>query len=466
MKTTSEGTEPKDRELHRSPDYPPMSHPSADPSVVAVAAWLGGLVARPPWGARILEIGCAEGHHLIPLARRWPGSRCHGIDISATAVATASERAAASDTRNVKFSAVDLRDFVAKDGPYDFIIAHGVLSWVPAVVQDGLLELCRRHLSPDGVAVISYNVLPGWLPRQEVVRRVRMLQESEALGVMESLERLRPAAGDATPDTTALRLLIDDMLAKGEAILPFDDFAPVNDPWTFRQFAERTADAGLRVLGEADPSENFPAMAGGGEWLAAVEGNGDALAVQEAIDAHSGRTFRTSVVCRTDAPLAAGFSARVALEFFLRRGCALPPDASGEARVIDQALASLPPLAFSFGELAARLPEISAPQAARAILDGIRHGWLRARVDAVAFDPAPPKVPTLDAFRLRCARERLPLVDAWLVPCSFPPGHYPILERMDGRIDAGGLQRLARNLCPDLHFRPWIEHLARRGMFG
>jgi SAM-dependent methyltransferase len=466
MKPSSDAAEPAVRELYESREYPPMSHPSADPSLVAVAARLGGLVVRPPWRARILEIGCAGGHHLIPLARRWPGSQCHGVDVSATAVATAVRRAAESGTRNVTFSAVDLRDFVPSDGPFDFVIAHGVLSWVPQAVQDGLLDFCKRHLSADGVAVISYNVLPGWLPRQEVVRQARIFQEKDGLDAIDALERLRPDAGDETPGAAVLRVLIDDMIAKGESILPFDDFAPVNDPWTFRRFVERSAAAGLRYLGESDPVENFPAMPGGREWLAAVAAAGDGLAVQEEIDAHSGRTFRTSVVCRADAPLAEGFSARVVLEWFLRRGSALPPDAPGDALVIDQLLASLPPLALSFRELSANLPEISAPRAARAAMEGIRHGWLRPRVDAVAFDPEPPGVPVLDAFRLRCAHERLPLVDAWLVPCSFPTGHYTILERMDGRIDVGALERLAREQCPELHFRPWLEHLARRGMFG
>src|SRR5207237_1392628 len=57
------------------------------------------------------------------------------------------------------------RDLLAVDeglGRFDYIIAHGLYSWVPAEVQDHLLALCARLLAPQGVAYVSYNTYPGW----------------------------------------------------------------------------------------------------------------------------------------------------------------------------------------------------------------------------------------------------------------------------------------------------------------
>lgn len=452
------------RELYASRVYPPMSHPSADPALLAVAARLGGLEVVRPETARILEIGCAGGHHLISLARRWPGSKCQGIDLGAEAVAEAQRRAAASGTGNATFEAVDLREFVPVAGGYDFIIAHGFLSWVPGAVQDALFEFCRRHLAPAGVAVISYNVLPGWEARLEVVRRVLVVQRAHGGEVTEVLERLRPVVDDISQEAVALRLVIDDMLAKGEEILPFDDFAPVNDPWSFERFFRTATVAGLHYLGEADPAENRPELPGGDEVLQSTAG--DPLAMQGEIDRLTGRMFRSSLVCRADAPVVAGFSGRVVLDFSLRRGVSPPADAAWVARAMDGVLARLGPGAVPFELLARELPGVASSELARVILEGIGRGWVRARVGDVVFDPVPPAVPVLDAFRLLCAREKLPVVDAWLVPCSFPHSHYEVLARMDGGLDAAGLERLARERCPELQFWPWLKHLAMRGLFG
>lgn len=62
---------------------------------------------------------------------------------------------------------VDLRvgDVAALDGAlgkFDFIVAHGLLSWVPAAVREAIFHTCRRHLRPDGIAYLSYNAYPGW----------------------------------------------------------------------------------------------------------------------------------------------------------------------------------------------------------------------------------------------------------------------------------------------------------------
>jgi hypothetical protein len=360
------------------------------------------------------------------------------------------------------FEAVDLREFVPVAGGYDFIIAHGFLSWVPGEVQDALFEFCRRLLAPAGVAVISYNVLPGWEARLEVVRRVLAVQRAQGGEVTGVLERLRPAVDDGSQEAVALRLVIDDMLAKGEEILRFDDFAPVNDPWSFERFFRAATVAGLHYLGEADPAENSPESPG--EVLQSTAC--DLLAMQGEIDRLTGRMFRSSLVCRSDAPVAAGFSARVVLDFSLRRGVSPPADAAWVARAMDGVLARLGPIAVPFERLARELPGVAASELARGILEGIGRGWVRARVGEVVFDSVPPAVPVLDAFRLLCAREKLPVVDAWLVPCSFPLAHYEVLARMDGGLDAAGLERLARERCPELQFWPWLKHLAMRGLLG
>jgi hypothetical protein len=87
-------------------------------------------------------------------------------------------------------------------------------------------------------------------------------------------------------------------------------------------------------------------------------------------------------------------------------------------------------------------------------------------MDAPVYDPEPPLRPQLDGFRLECARRRLPLVDAWHRPCTFPERHFEMLAQMDGPLDQQALAAHAARVCPELDFSPWLRHLAGRGMFA
>ena len=61
---------------------------------------------------------------------------------------------------NIEIRVADLRDLAAEQGEFDYIFAHGLYSWVPAEVRDGLLAVCRQRLAPAGVAFVRYNAYP------------------------------------------------------------------------------------------------------------------------------------------------------------------------------------------------------------------------------------------------------------------------------------------------------------------
>src|SRR5262249_45359124 len=113
-----------------------------------------------------LEIGCATGSNLLPMAELYPDARFVGIDVVPAQIEVARATAAALGLGNVDLQAIDLREVPERiGGSFDYIIAHGVYSWVPPAVQDALLELCRGMLSPQGIAYVSHNTKPGWHAR-------------------------------------------------------------------------------------------------------------------------------------------------------------------------------------------------------------------------------------------------------------------------------------------------------------
>jgi protein-L-isoaspartate O-methyltransferase len=445
--------------LYETRAYPAMSHPLSDPAVSSVAALLGGLRTARPSAARILEIGCCSGLNLIPLALRWPHSRFTGIDLAESSILQARELAETAGARNVEFLAADLRTFDPGPEPFDFIIAHGFFSWVPDEVKSALLDFCARRLAPNGIATVSFNLEAGWKPRFPVIEKTRAILQAGAGDLMSALAILRTVTEPDSPEVA----IIDDMLAKGEEILAFDDFGPVNDPWPLDRFIHAAGSAGLRWLGESDPGQNFPRSLDDSTIDELRRRFPDPLAFQNAADAVAGRTFRSGVLCREDAPV----EARVSMERMFE--IAVRFDASAgdslEKRMIEMSdLAS-----FDYVQVE-RLKEVmgdfTSQELARRLYDGIQAGWVLPRIEAVSFERQPPATPDLGAFRLACARRGLPLVDIWHRPCSFPRQHYPLLGRMDGTRTRAELADLARTACPELAFEPWLAHLAGRGMFA
>ena len=446
-------------ELYETQVYPAMSHPLSDPAVSAVAARLGGLKVPHPGRARILEIGCCSGHNLIPLAMRWPESAFTGMDLAENSIQEARDRAATAGVGNVVFHAADLRDFQPDGGPFDFIIAHGFFSWVPDEVKAALLVFCRKHLSASGIATISFNLECGWKPRFPVIEKVRAIQLATGVDTMTALEMLKSVIAPVGPEIA----IIDDMLAKGPAILAFDDFGPVNDPWSLDRFAHAAANAGLRWLGESDPRENHPSGLSE-ECISSLQsGVNDPLEFQLAMDEAAGRTFRSGVLCRDEALVEDRIPLVVVWDFSLRVAGEPPAPAAWE---IYRAIHSLAPACVPADLVMNVLPEMDVRMLARIIFEGIARGWIRPRIEPVNFKSEPQEYPQLDSFRLLCAQNRLPLVDAWHTPCAFPAAHYSLLAAMDGSRSRAELAVFSKTHCPELAFEPWIQHLARRGMFA
>lgn len=411
--------------LYQSRSYPPMSHPSADPAVVAATARLAGLAVPNPQRARILEIGCAAGHHLIPLAMRWPETEFTGIDFSSAAIAAAQEKAQIANTPHIRFTAADLRDHHPAE-TFDFIIAHGFLSWVPDDTKRALFDFISRHLAPNGIAVVSFNLACGWEKRFPVIEKTRAIQHACTTDEISALQVLREIA------TEPERAIIDDMLAKGKDVLPFDDFAPINDPCSLSHFVQQAARFGLTWLGESDASANLPPGMDFPTWRTIVSRAADLLSGQDHADRQAGRTFRSALLCHTQAKPEGGIHLHDLAQFHFRTKNGSP------IHQIDH----------------------------RALIARVHTGEVEARLGHIGFDPNIPAFPRLNAFRLFCANHHLPIVDAWHQPCHFPPAQFQLLAQIDGRRDLASLREIARTTCPALAFDPWLAHLAHRGFFS
>jgi SAM-dependent methyltransferase len=145
-------------------EVPYKSYPyrQSHPERLATIATLFGMSTRPIEKARVLEIGCAAGGNLIPMADRLPESEFIGVDFSKRQIADGQAVISEVGLKNVRLAHGDVRKLDTELGKFDYILSHGVYSWIPDDAQDALLAACGKHLAPQGVAYISYNTYPGW----------------------------------------------------------------------------------------------------------------------------------------------------------------------------------------------------------------------------------------------------------------------------------------------------------------
>ena len=99
-----------------------------------------------------------------PWRRRCRGAEFVGVDLSGRQIEIARAAAVSAGIDNVELLCGDALSVLDRRmaRPFDYIILHGLYSWVSASVQDALLPFCRRLLSDNGIIYLSYNTYPGW----------------------------------------------------------------------------------------------------------------------------------------------------------------------------------------------------------------------------------------------------------------------------------------------------------------
>jgi SAM-dependent methyltransferase len=384
----------------RYSNYP---YAQTHPDRLATVAILHGLEPPDPFRARVLEVGCGAGGNLLAMAAATPGIRAVGVDLAASAIAEGRAAVEAVGLENLELVQADVRALTGGElGAFDYVIAHGVYAWIPQDARDALLAAIASHLSPDGLAYVSYNANPGgyfrrmlrdaglWHARgiadptqratkaQELFRFLRDQRATEADMYGQLIERVVPALADGP----LYRLVHDDL---GEFW----------DPVWFADFAAHAGEHGLAFVGEADlsgmRSELLPDEVEPEVWRFA---QGDRVAFEQYSDLMIPRVFRQSVLCRAGAQIAD----RPAPENAARLHWAARPDAKPlEAGLVAQALEQLDrsrPRAVAFETLRAALGA-DPLELGEALLDGFRRERLMPHAGPLHAATAPGERPAV-----------------------------------------------------------------------
>ena len=310
--------------------YDSLAFPQTHPGRMATVAALFGMTPAPVTHCRVLELGCAAGFNIIPMAATLPDSRFVGVDLSSRQVAEGQEAIRSLGLTNIELRPMNIMDVGDDFGQFDYLICHGVYSWVPAEVREKILEIAARNLAPQGVAFVSYNCFPGWhiagVIRDMMLYHTRCFPEpakriEQARAFLDYL-----AMGTLDPKSSYARLLKEEaeLLRQTPKNYVFHEhLEDVNQPFYFHQFADRVAAHGLQYIWESYFGDRA------GRLRNEAKGTLDRLSSdlirrEQNIDFLINRRFRMSLLCHGDVALDRSLPPQRLMSGFLFTGVALP----------------------------------------------------------------------------------------------------------------------------------------------
>ena len=284
--------------------YPTHVHPETHPDTLARTAVLFGMDPPPVERCRVLEIACGDGGNIIPMGFELPNSEFVGIDSASIPIQHAQRVIERCGVKNVAVQALDLMEFGRDFGMFDYIIAHGIYSWVPETVQEKILGICREYLSPNGVAFISFNTGPAGRIRQLTRDMMKFHLRTAGIAadpVREGREFLQKLMGLADEGSIWKAVLGEETvrLSKRPDSVTFHDELGPGYSWVyFSDFAAAAERNGLQFVSDANLSDaieppNKPEAAEALERLA----KGDVIQYQQYLDFLLFRGFRRTLLC-------------------------------------------------------------------------------------------------------------------------------------------------------------------------
>jgi SAM-dependent methyltransferase len=292
--------------------YPAAVFPQTHPIRLATIAFLRGMQPASIQRCRVLELGCGVGSNLTAMAFHLPESEFIGLDRARRPIASGQAFATELGLGNISLHLMDVCDAtIERFGHFDYIIAHGLYSWVPEPVRERILATCREMLNPQGVAYISYNAYPG----NHLRDLVRGMMRFHTACFKDPAEKVGQARGllkfltESTPRNdyyiAAIRGQFERTLKYQDEAFFHDDLSEVNQSFYFHEFNSDAERHGLQFVGEASANDlqpgkfNPPVM----QRMKELEGAPEVVREQYK-DFIRGSAFRQTLLCHKKIALA------------------------------------------------------------------------------------------------------------------------------------------------------------------
>jgi len=280
--------------------------PKTHPENLYTIARLFGVDAPDFRKARVLELGCAGGGNIIPMAVNLPESKFVGIDLSLKQLEYGRDMVKELGLANLTLEHMSISDIDSGFGQFDYIICHGVYSWVSPDVQEKIFSVCNRNLTTSGVAYISYNCLPGW----NFIKSIRDMMLYHVAGFEDPSEKAAQARSmlqfilnsqDRAEEAYSayLKSEMDILSRHRDSYLLHDHLEDINDSVYFHEFMEKAGRHDLAYLGDTDLFTMFTENLDE-DVAATIKKIPEIIKAEQYMDFIRNRRFRSTLLCHAD----------------------------------------------------------------------------------------------------------------------------------------------------------------------
>lgn len=218
--------------------------------------------------AKVLELGCSFGGNLISQALYHPEAEFVGIDLSESQISQGNEIIKTMGLKNIRLEQKNILDITPEFGQFDYIIVHGIYSWVPDTVKDKIVDIFRTNLTPNGIGYISYNTYPGW-KNKDVTRDIMLFTNkyTQHLSLVEQTQRGKAVVKlfsdaiktlDSEKNRNNFRIFnFDDIQNKDEHYIAHEYLEYHNDPVYINEFVDEVHKHQLAYISDIDLQLSF-----------------------------------------------------------------------------------------------------------------------------------------------------------------------------------------------------------------
>jgi methyltransferase-like protein/SAM-dependent methyltransferase len=289
--------------------YANYSFSYACPEHLYTIAKVFGLKPSSVDTAKVLDMGCGSGGNIMGFAGRYPKSHSIGVDLSKVQIDYGNNIVDKLGLTNIDLKHMSITDIDESFGKFDYIICHGVFSWVPKEVQDKILDISKKLLTPNGIAYVSYNTLPGW----NIISTFReMLQfhtdsfardEDKLVQARAFLQFIQEGLeGSNTPYYKCLKNEVSIINSVDNSYLKHEYLDRGNTQFYFSDFMKMASSHGFNYLADTHlPSMylgNIPEKA-----RAELQSINDIVRSEQYMDFINNRRFRSTLLCHNNLSL-------------------------------------------------------------------------------------------------------------------------------------------------------------------
>jgi SAM-dependent methyltransferase len=134
------------------------------PTHLNMLALLKGFIPPPTDQFTYIELGCGYGYMACIMAAVYPEGQFHVVDFNPEHIAAGQELAQQAKLTNISFHCASFADLVDRPDllpQADYIITHGVYSWINEHNRLSIQKIVEQKLKNNGLFYVSYNALPG-----------------------------------------------------------------------------------------------------------------------------------------------------------------------------------------------------------------------------------------------------------------------------------------------------------------